>query len=562
MTSANWLFLTGMMGVGKTTTGALLAEALGWRFVDLDQVLVEESGASVATLFERLGEPGFRTLEREHVERLLQHPSSDPASSQVPGTVVALGGGTFVQDGVRELLKPYGPVVYLDISPDELIGRLSGPEALERPLWGDAQALRALWAKRHSHYMTADHTIALGGLSPAAVCMCVLETLGTAEALEGFHVQTVALEARSYPIWIGRRNVEQAASLVSLQLDALDKRPSQVFIITDERVASLYLDPFQEHLAQGAWTVSSVVVPEGESSKSSEQLGAVLTTLLERQPGRQDMVVALGGGVVGDLAGFVAAILLRGVRFIQVPTTVLAQVDSSVGGKTGINHALGKNLVGAFHQPIAVVMALGMLQTLDRRQVSSGLAEVVKYAVLDSDHLLGELEQHAERLVVAPEEYGALIARCCAIKARIVADDEHERRNSRVLLNLGHTFGHAIEAMGGYSEVTHGEAVALGLLLAARTSQQLGLMALQEGHPSLEQRLRHLLMRMALPTHPATYLEQNHLMAQRMKQDKKAQGGQVTLILPIAPGDVRLHPVETDTLPALLTQLARGTHGG
>ncbi|MBH22870.1 MAG: 3-dehydroquinate synthase [Myxococcales bacterium] len=564
MTSANWLFLTGMMGAGKTTVGQRAAQALGWRFVDLDQRIEQEAGSSIASIFASEGEAAFRARERAALERLLTAtPPSPPSPGDSPGTVLALGGGTFVQDGAADLLRSHGPTVYLNVPPHELVERLSSPEAASRPLWGDAEALEALLARRHDRYLTADLTIDAAGLEPGAVCAAVLQELGQISALRGFDALKVELGSRSYPIWIGDGGVEEAAEMVGLQLGALDDRPSQLFVVTDDRVAPLYLQAFEERLRRGPWRVSSVVVPEGESSKSLDRLGQVLTALLERQPGRRDVVVALGGGVVGDLAGFAAAVMLRGVRLVQVPTTVLAQVDSSVGGKTGVNHARGKNLVGAFHQPTAVVMALGMLQTLERRQVSSGLAEVVKYAVLDGEPLLEELEGRAERLVAEPQQHGDLVARCCAIKARVVADDERERSGSRVTLNLGHTFGHAIEAMGGYGEVTHGEAVALGTLLAARASRVLGLArSPSEGQLELEGRLEALFKRLELPTEPAGYLRQGRQMAGWMKQDKKAQGDQVTLILPVAAGDVRLHPVRTEALPTLLEQLARGSQGG
>jgi len=265
---------------------------------------------------------------------------------------------------------------------------------------------------------------------------------------------------------------------------------------------------------------------------------------------RSDVVIALGGGVVGDLAGFAASSFMRGIRWVQVPTTVLSIVDSSVGGKTGINHGGAKNLIGAFHQPIGVVVGPQMLKTLSSREVSSGLAEVVKYGVLEGGELLASLEHDAQGLVDSPHSHGELYAQCCGVKARIVVADEREQ-GVRALLNLGHTFGHAIEAMDGYETVTHGEAVALGMILADRASQVLGISL-----GGLGPRLAALLPRLGLPVDPSPWISRPESMAELMRADKKSRGQQLDLILPTRPGEVVRHRLDKVQLPWLLREIA------
>lgn len=541
MLSSGSIFLTGLMGAGKTTCGQRLALGLGWSFVDLDQELAARTGMSPRAIFEAEGEPGFRTRERETLRQLLQEHEQGEA-------VIALGGGTWHQEGTSAQLRRRGATVFLDVPLTSLESRLVGPERAARPLLSQAGALGKLEVQRRPGYLRADRVVDGTG-TPAQVAARVLDSLGERSQAAVASLR-VSLGERSYPIWIGGGGVEQAASMTDLWLESRGLRGRKLFVVTDERVASHYLEPYAEGLRQRGHEVLSQVVPEGEGSKSLAQAERLWGAMLEAGLGRGDLIVALGGGVVGDLAGFVAATLLRGVSFVQVPTTVLAQVDSSVGGKTGLNHRLGKNLVGSFHQPSAVLMALGMLRTLDPRHVRGGLAEVIKYGVLKGGQFLRQLEQEAPSLSRQPWEHREVIARCCAIKARVVADDEREQ-GARALLNLGHTFGHALELLGEMSQVTHGEAVGLGMLMAARASVKLGL-----AHHDLEPRLRALLEAVGLPTQIEPWLARPEEMAAAMCHDKKKEGAQLRLVLPVRPGDVRLHPVALDSLPGLLKALA------
>lgn len=544
------IFLTGPMGSGKSTVGARLACALGWRFEDLDAHIEASAGRSASEIFAEEGEAGFRGRERASLMRLLEEESS----SEV---VVALGGGTYAQPEVPELLRAEGWTVALDASATLVASRLleseGGQEVARRPLLSgpDPQgALERLIRSRAESHASADLSVSASG-TPAQVAAKLMTALGEHEGAPWRGLE-VALGERSYPIWIGSGSSSQIAAWVALCLEASPPSPTRIGLVTDARVAEHHLTAMREALeSQGRWEVIPVVVPEGEGSKSLTRLGEVLTALLKGGLTRRDVVVAFGGGVVGDLAGFAAATLLRGVRFVQVPTTVLAQVDSSVGGKTGVNHALGKNLIGAFHQPIGVVMGQGVLETLDPRHVRSGLAEVVKAAVLDGEGLLGWLEREAESIVSNPTQTAALVAQSCAIKAQIVAEDEREA-GRRALLNLGHTFGHAIEAMEGFGGVTHGEAVALGMVLAARAAARW----LTSADVTLESRLVRLFTRLGLPTDVGTYVNQREEMIRLMMQDKKVSGHTLRFILPLKPGHVVIHPVDVVRLPGLMASLA------
>jgi 3-dehydroquinate synthase len=332
----------------------------------------------------------------------------------------------------------------------------------------------------------------------------------------------VGLGARSYPIHIGPGLLDRLPELVSVA--TLGKR---VAIITNEVVAPLYLERLQAALAKVGVGATAVVLPDGEAHKNWESLNAIFDHLLAERCDRTTPIVALGGGVVGDLAGFAAATYQRGVPFVQVPTTLLAQVDSSVGGKTGINHPRGKNMVGAFWQPRLVLADTDTLNTLPGRELSAGLAEVVKYGLIRDLPFLEWLEANMDRL--ASRDSAALtfaIERSCANKAEVVVGDELEtaKEGGRALLNLGHTFGHAIETGVGYGEWLHGEAVAAGTIMAAELSRRLGW--LNDGDV---ERVRHLLLRANLPvTGPRLDVDR---YIDLMGHDKKVVAGRLRLVL-------------------------------
>lgn len=342
----------------------------------------------------------------------------------------------------------------------------------------------------------------------------------------------VALGERSYPIHLG------AGLIDSAELYAPHLAGGTAAIVTNEVVAPLYLSRVRAAIVSAGARASAIVVEDGEQAKRWENVDRVCDALLQARCGRDTLLVALGGGVVGDLAGFVAAVYQRGMPFLQVPTTLLAQVDSSVGGKTAINHARGKNMIGAFHQPRAVICDVATLDTLPERELRAGLAEVIKHGLALDLRFVEWLEENVEKLL--KRERGALVyavRRCCELKAGIVAADEREA-GERALLNFGHTFGHAIEAGAGYGVWLHGEAISAGMVMAAELSRRTG--AIKEKDVA---RVRSLLSRAGLPVKgPAMAPEQ---VIELMASDKKNAKGRTRFILLDALGRAAL-PAEVD----------------
>ena len=326
----------------------------------------------------------------------------------------------------------------------------------------------------------------------------------------------IELGERGYPILIGPALLDDAAAIA----EAVAAR--DVLVVTNETVAPLYLGRLARSLA--GKRIATVVLPDGEKYKTLDTLASVFDALVEHRLNRDACVVALGGGVVGDLAGFAAACYQRGVDYVQIPTTLLAQVDSSVGGKTGVNHPGGKNLIGAFHQPRAVVTDIGTLATLPARELRAGLAEVIKYGLIADAAFLDWLESHLDGLLgLEPAALTHAIRRSCEIKAEIVAEDEREH-GRRALLNFGHTFGHAIETATGYGEWLHGEAVAAGMVLAADLSHRVGWLSTAD-----VERVRALLLRARLPAAaPAIGAARAREL---MGMDKKVLAGRIRLVL-------------------------------
>ena len=328
----------------------------------------------------------------------------------------------------------------------------------------------------------------------------------------------VELQERRYPILIGNGLLQDERSYPV-------KRGERVMIVTNPTVAQFYLDTVTFALKKRGCEVDHVLLPDGEKYKTLESLNLIFTALLQGNHGRDTTIIALGGGVIGDVAGFAAASYQRGVRLIQIPTTLLSQVDSSVGGKTAVNHELGKNMIGAFYQPSMVIIDTHTLGTLPKREVNAGLAEVIKYGAILDYEFFEWLEAHIDELVALNNEsLQHCIARCCQIKADVVARDETEK-GDRALLNLGHTFGHTIETHLGYGNWLHGEAVSTGMMMAAALSEQLGDISVAD-----VSRLEKLLARANLPTlSPDSMQPEDYLP--HMMRDKKVLAGKLRLVL-------------------------------
>ena len=329
---------------------------------------------------------------------------------------------------------------------------------------------------------------------------------------------TVALGKRAYPIIIGQGILEHSELLLPYL------RQPKVAIVTNTMVAPLYLKRFVTSLCMAGIDVAEIILPDGEPFKTWQTLHTIFDVLLERRCERSTTLIALGGGVVGDMAGFAAACYQRGMPFIQIPTTLLSQVDSSIGGKTAINHPLGKNMIGAFYQPKLVLADIDLLNTLPDRELRAGLAEVIKYGLIRDLPFLEWLETHIERLLARePQALEYAIRRSCENKAEVVVADEHEN-GERALLNIGHTFGHAIETGMGYGEWLHGEAVAAGTMMAAELSYLLGWIGVSD-----VLRIEALFKRAGLPVFGPAMGSDRYI--ELMQHDKKVQGGKLRLVL-------------------------------
>ncbi|MGB7951552.1 MAG: 3-dehydroquinate synthase [Candidatus Binatia bacterium] len=341
---------------------------------------------------------------------------------------------------------------------------------------------------------------------------------------------SVSLGDRSYPIHVGDGILPQVGDF--LQQLGLGRK---VAVITNPTVAQLYLDTVHESLAHAGFEVLPVLVPDGEQHKNLTSLSAIYDRLIAERLDRQSCVLALGGGVVGDLAGFAAATFLRGLPYVQVPTTLLAQVDSSVGGKTGVNHQDGKNLIGAFYQPRLVVIDVAVIQSLPRREFTAGLAEVIKYGVIDDAALFRLLEEKIEKLINLDRELlTQVISRSCAIKAKVVEKDERED-NVRAVLNFGHTIGHALEVATRYEKYLHGEAVGIGMAQAAAISVQQGFCDQRSFG-----RIRKLIAKASLPVEIPRDVSMQ-VLVQGMEVDKKSAGGKIKFVMCAGIGKTCFH---------------------
>lgn len=331
---------------------------------------------------------------------------------------------------------------------------------------------------------------------------------------------TVELGDRRYDIVIGDGLLPKVGNHMKGFL-----KGRQVAIITNASVAPLYLEPLKSGLDKAGFKTLTVILPDGESHKGWESLQKILDRLIENRFERSSTLVALGGGVIGDITGFAASIMVRGVNFIQVPTTLLAQVDASVGGKTAINHAQGKNLIGTFYQPKRVVIDLDTLKSLPKRELQAGLAEAIKYGIIADEDLFAYMEGHLESILSLNRKHmGHVIRACCAAKAKIVQQDERETAGKRALLNLGHTFGHGVETLTHYKSMLHGEAVAVGMVMAADLSRRLSLCK-----DETVDRITKLIKRIGLPVSAPRFAVDHYLEA--MARDKKVEGGQMRFVL-------------------------------
>ena len=527
------IVLTGFMGTGKTTVGRQVAAWLGWRFVDLDEVIEARAGKPIGRIFAEDGEPAFRMLESQ-VCREFWAPAS---------LVIATGGGALLDAGNRRALEAGGTIVCLDADPATLTDRLAGVPS--RPLLSpagspgqDGAGRRAriadLLAQRAHVYGALDNHVDTGRLSIPAAAERVL---GIAAGLpDGGHRLVVCSGRRApgdpdgasrqdstlctYDVLIAEGVLREAGK----RLVRAGLAPGRCAVITNPTVAEQLLPDLIRALSDAGFEPLVYQVPDGEAHKTLATAGGLYERLAGDRMARGEPVIALGGGVIGDLAGFVAATWLRGVPFAQIPTSLLGMVDASVGGKVAVDLPQGKNLVGAFKQPVLVLIDPAALRMLPGAEFRSGLAEVLKAGLIGDPALFEALAGPG------PSSLTAMIADAVRVKVRIIEDDPYEL-GPRTWLNLGHTFGHALEVISGYA-LRHGEAVALGLVAAAELSAMLGYCA-----KDLPGRVRTAVERLGLPVRYA--FDPGQALA-AMSTDKKRRGRALRFVLPYRVGEVAL----------------------
>ncbi len=518
-------FIYGPPGCGKTTVGMLLAERMGWHFLDTDKIIENEAGMPIAEIFLQKGEADFRRREKALLAEL----------GKATRTVVALGGGTLVDPENRAEVEKHGPVVCLMCEPEVILQRM-GDELNARPLLvgsGPLERLKSLLAKRAALYASFPLTLDTTALAPDDVVRKIQLLAGI------FHVNAMGA---GYDILIGRGMLRRLA----MELEER-KLGSPFVVVSDSNVAPLYLQTVRDSLDPAP--VDSIVFPAGEGEKNLQTLEHIYAELYRFKMERRGTIIALGGGVVTDMAGFAAATYLRGVSWVALSTSLLGMVDAAIGGKTAVDMPQGKNLIGAFYPPALVLEDLDTLSTLPPDILKMGMSEAIKTAVVGDSKLLGKIETLAGRLT--PDGLDWIVRRAARVKIRVVEEDPFERRGPREALNFGHTLGHGIEANSDF-QIPHGEAVAIGMVAESALAEKIGV-----AETNLCERLTGILTAYGLPVRHEAPVEK---ILGYVQADKKRRGGRVKWALPVAAGKVRvgLDVADDDVRHALVSIGCRG----
>lgn len=492
------LFLGGFMASGKSSVGRELARITGRAFLDLDEVIEQRTGMTVAEIFARKGEAQFRRLEARTLREVCE----------LENCIVALGGGVLVDEDNRRIVKDSGSLVILDARP-ETVSLRGENQPGRRPLLEKGD-LDELWLRRRKAYDCGDLRIETDDLTVDEVVRTILESFDLPIAKAGEGSVTFRREGPEGTVIVGRGILDRLPEFLGRDVDP--------FVVADILTGPLFADRIG---GRGGLAL----LPRGEEAKTLERVNGLYRAFSEAGLDRSGTVVALGGGTVGDTAGFAAATWMRGVDLVQCPTTLLAQVDSAIGGKVGVNLPEGKNLVGAFYQPRLVLSDVNCLGSLAWKDYRQGLAEVVKYGLGEDPDFFVWLEAHASGLRDRdPDVLAQTVARCARLKLDVVAEDEKERTGARARLNLGHTVGHALEAASAYETWQHGDGVAVGMVVATHLACMTG-----DCDESTLERLRSILSRLSLPQIPDRPWEE---VLPHLVKDKKFEGGRVRLVLP------------------------------
>jgi 3-dehydroquinate synthase len=515
--NSSLIFLYGPSGSGKSTLGRLLAQNLGLSFFDLDAEIEQSSGMNIPQIFTSEGETGFRKREHAELQRL----------SALPEGVIALGGGALLDADSRARVEANGRVLLLDASADVLAARLRN-DRNQRPLLASDtdRQLAKLLARRKEHYISFPAQLNTGALTPEQAAWQAQVQLGV------FRVHTSPTS--SYDVRVQCGGLDELGEL--LQQRGL-KGP--IVLVSDENVAPLYARRAMHALEQAGYETHLAIIPAGETHKTMNTVTSLWQAFLTAGVERSSTIVALGGGVTSDLAGFAAATYLRGVPWVAVPTSLLSMADASLGGKTGADLPQGKNLIGAFHAPRLVLADPQVLSSLPPAELRSGMGEVVKHGVISDPELFRLCPQALTEPAAMLEE---IVRRAVAVKIRVIEADPYEQ-GWRAVLNLGHTIGHAVELVSGF-KLRHGEAVSIGLVSETRLAEHIGL-----AQPGLSQQISIVLSSLGLPVEIPGDLDTDQIL-HAMGTDKKRAGGKVRFALPVKLGEARVG-VEIENLRSI-----------
>ncbi|MEM7533876.1 MAG: 3-dehydroquinate synthase [Chloroflexota bacterium] len=508
------VIITGFMGTGKTTIGRQLARRLKRQFIDMDDEIERYFDKTIPEVFADDGEEVFRAYESQLCADLAQETD----------LVISTGGGALVNPQNREVMAETGVLICLTASPKEILRRVLKREY--RPLLpGDQDEKRRnierLLAERRLAYGAIPYQIDTTEQKFGQIIGRLLDILYANEEVPGMVRLPVQTPTGFYQICLGEGTLNHVGKLLYNR----NLRPGPVAIVTNPVIAEQYTDTLQANLREAGYEPTICMIPEGEQHKTLANISPLYTEFLAAGMDRKSAVIALGGGVVGDMTGFAAATYLRGVPFVQIPTSLLSMVDASVGGKTGVDLPQGKNLVGAFKQPEVVIIDPKVMETLPAAEFRSGLAEVIKHGIIDDPNLFEVLEREG------PANMTRLLADAIQVKINVVEEDPFEQ-GRRATLNLGHTFGHAIELVSEFS-MRHGEAIAVGLVAAARMAADIGRCA-----PELADRITRVVEHLALPTHVSSAEFDVEQVMAAMAHDKKRAGKILRFIIPQDLGDV------------------------
>jgi 3-dehydroquinate synthase len=512
-----FIFLYGPPGVGKSATGKTLGNSLKMPFIDMDEQIEAYAGRTIPEIFDLEGESHFREMEKLTLEETLKGETC----------VVALGGGALLDQSSRDLVEAHGQLVCLLASPEILMARLEYDE-LERPLL-QASTLTNLLEERREHYASFPLHLNTNELSAGQAAWEIQIRLGL------FHISGMG---PGYKVFVKPGILNHLG-----ELSAPENSNTPIALVSDENVGAIYGDVAMKSLDGFSKKANMIIIPPGETHKTIDTVSQLWSHFLDLGMERKSLVAALGGGVINDLAGFAAATFMRGIPWIGIPSSLLAMVDASLGGKTGANLPAGKNLVGAFHPPLLVVVDPDMLSTLPKDEIICGLAEVIKHAIISDPELFSICAQGLDSI---QDNWPYLLSRAIAVKAQVIQEDPYEG-GKREVLNFGHTIGHAVESLSGYC-IRHGEAVAIGMVAEAHLAE-----LLEISNCGLADHLREVLSILGLPTQIPADIDHKKLI-RKMDADKKRVGGHTRFALPKKVGEV--HPsIKVQDLGNLISHL-------